>query len=204
MAEPIDFYFDFSSPYGYFAAMRIDDFVNRHQRQVRWKPFLLGAVMKITGGQPLVARKLIRDYAKIDLERTARLYAIPFAIPEPFPIATVAAARAYWWLHDQTSADAQSKARDLAKALYRAYFAEGRNIQDLSVVLDVAQENAIDRASLETALGDDAVKERLKLVTEEAIDNGVFGSPYFIVDGEPFWGNDRMNQMDEWLARGGW
>jgi 2-hydroxychromene-2-carboxylate isomerase len=204
MADPIDFYFDFSSPYGYFAAMRIDDFATRHQRQVRWKPYLMGAAMQITGAQPLVMRDMVRDYVAIDLARTARLYAIPFSLPDPFPVATVAAARAYWWVHDQNNTDIQSKARDFAKALYRAYFVDGHNIKEVSVVLDVAQATGIDRNTLQTALDDDKVKARLKSVTEDAISNGVFGSPYFVVDGEPFWGNDRMNQMDEWLTRGGW
>ena len=96
------------------------------------------------------------------------------------------------------------KARALAKALYRAYFAEGRNIGEPSVVLDVATENGVDRKALEAALADDKVKTKLKTVTDNAIKAGVFGSPFFIVDGEPFWGNDRIGQIDEWLTRGGW
>ena len=55
-----------------------------------------------------------------------------------------------------------------------------------------------------TALGDDAVKARLRQMTDEAVAAGVFGSPFVIADGEPFWGNDRLDQVDEWLARGGW
>lgn len=200
MAEPIDFYFDFSSPYGYFAAMRIDELAARHGRKVRWCPYLMGAVMKLTGGQPLVARDLVREYARRDMQRSARLYGIAFSIPEPFPIATQAAARAFWW----RSGEDPDGARELAKALYRAYFVDGRNIGDPEVVLDVAADVGIDRGALAKALGDDAVKERLKQVTSEAIDRGVFGSPYIIADDEPFWGNDRLDQVDEWLARGGW
>jgi len=200
MADPIDFYFDFSSPYGYFAAMRIDELATRHGRQVRWQPYLMGAAMKLTGAQPLVARDLVKDYATHDLARTARLYGLPFTLPTPFPVATVAAARAFWWLNEQSI----DEARALAKALYRAYFVEGRNIGEPSIVIDVAAENGIERSTSETALADEKIKTKLKTVTENAIKAGVFGSPFFIVDGEAFWGNDRVNQVDEWLSRGGW
>jgi 2-hydroxychromene-2-carboxylate isomerase len=200
MADPIDFYFDFSSPYGYFSAMRIDQLAARHSRKVRWQPYLMGAAMKLTGAQPLVARDLVKDYAAHDLVRTARLYGLPFALPEPFPVATVAAARAFWWLNEQDI----DGARALAKALYRAYFAEGRNIGEPAVVLDVAAQNGIERAVLEAALADEKVKTKLKTVTENAIRAGVFGSPFFIVDGEAFWGNDRVSEVEEWLTRGGW
>ena len=200
MAEPIDFYFDFSSPYGYFAAMRVDDLGTRHGRKVRWIPYLMGAAMKRTGAQPLVARDLVADYARVDLPRSARFYGIPFRLPSPFPVATVAAARAYWWLHGRDP----ERARNLARALLRAYFVDGRNIGEAPIVIDVAAENEVDRGELEAALGDERVKARLKAVTDDAIARGVFGSPFLIVDGEPFWGNDRLDQVDEWLARGGW
>ena len=200
MVEPIDFFFDFSSPYGYFAAMRIDELATRHARQVRWQPYLMGAAMKLTGAHPLIARELVKDYAALDLARTARLYGLPFELPTPFPVATVAAGRAFWWLNEQNI----DQARSFAKSLYRAYFTEGRNIGEPSVVIDVAAENGIERKAVQAALADDKVKKKLRAVTDHAISIGVFGSPFFIVDGEPFWGNDRVSQIDEWLSRGGW
>ena len=200
MIDPIDFYFDFSSPYGYFAAMRIDDLALRHGRQVRWQPYLMGAAMKLSGAQPLTARALVKDYAAHDMARSARLYGLPFALPTPFPVATVAAGRAFWWLNEQNI----NTAKVLAKALYRAYFAAGRNIGEPAVVIDVAVQNGVERGALSAALADDKVKAKLKAVTDTAIAAGVFGSPFFIVDGEAFWGNDRVSQVDEWLSRGGW
>jgi 2-hydroxychromene-2-carboxylate isomerase len=198
--DPIDFYFDFSSPYGYFAAMRIDALAMRNARKVRWYAYLMGAAMKRTGAQPLVSRELVAEYARRDLPRTARYYGIPFSLPEPFPVATVAAGRAFWWLNDRD----RELAIDLAKSLYRAYFVDGRNISQPQVVLDVAAQGGVDRAGLEAALADDAVKDRFRQVTDDAVAAGVFGSPFVIADGEPFWGNDRLDQVDEWLARGGW
>ena len=200
MPDPLEFYFDFSSPYGYIAAMRVDDLAARHGRKVRWVAYLMGAAMKLTGAQPLVARDLVGDYARIDLPRSARFYGVPFALPSPFPVATVAAARAFWWLHLQDT----ERANALAKALYRAYFVDGRNIGEAPTVLAVAAENGVDADALQAGLADDAVKATLRRVTDEAIARGVFGSPFLLVDGEPFWGNDRLEQVDEWLARGGW
>ncbi len=200
MSTPIDFYFDFSSPYGYLAAQRIDAVAAEHDREVAWKPYLMGAAMKLSGAQPLVNRDLVRDYASLDITRSARQYKIPFRFPTTFPVPTVAAGRAYWWLYDQD----RSAAKKLALALYSAYFADDRDIQDAQVVIEVACECGQEQAAVAAALQDDAVKAQLKKVTQIAIELGVFGSPYFIVDGEPFWGNDRIDQLAEWLRSGGW
>ncbi len=138
------------------------------------------------------------------MARTARQFDVPFQLPEPFPVGTVAAARAVYWLKRRDPPGAQA-ARALAMALYRAYFADGRNIGEPAVVAAVGEEQGLDSAALEAGLQDPAVKEALKQATTEAIeDRGIFGSPFVIVDGEPFWGADRLDQVDRWLATGGW
>jgi len=200
MAAALDFYFDFSSPYGYFAAERIDAIAARHARAVDWRPFLLGVVFKTTGQTPLTEQPLRGDYARRDFARSARLYGLPFTWPERFPIPTQAAARAFYWL----DAREPEAARALAKALYRAYFGAGRDISPPAVVIDIAAGLGVDGAALATALNDADVKDRLRRSTEAAIARGVFGSPMVFVDGEPFWGADRLDQVDRWLATGGW
>ena len=200
MAEPIAFYFDFSSPYGYLAALRIDELAAKHGRAVAWKPMLLGVSFKATGSEPLMNIPLKGDYSRHDLARTARLQGVPFAIPEPFPFASVAACRAFYWLDDRDPA----KARALAKALYRAAFAEGRVIGDAQGVIAVARALGIDGDALAAALKDPAVKQRLRDEVDDTVAKKIFGSPYFVVDGEPFWGNDRLDQIDRWLETGGW
>ena len=201
MADPIEFYFDFSSPYGYFASERIDALAARYGRDVAWRPYLMGVAMKVTGSAPLVDRPMISAYSRHDMERSARLLEVPFAFPEPFPIATVAACRAVYWMGGHAGADA---AKPIAQALYRAYFADGRNISDPGTVADVAAGHGADRDALLAGIGEPVVKERLKEVTNGAVERGVFGSPFFIVDGEPFWGHDRMAQVERWLETGGW
>src|SRR6185436_3764063 len=200
MANPIDFYFDFSSPYGYFASTKIDDLAARHGRTVTWRPILLGAVFKITGGQPLPTIPLKGSYAAHDLARSARLCDLPFRMPTKFPVPGTARSRAFYWLADRDPA----AARKLAAALYRAYFVEDRDISNPEVTGNVAAKLGVNKAELTQALNDTAVKERLKNEVDAAIERGVFGSPYIVVDGEPFWGSDRMDQIDRWLTTGGW
>ena len=200
MTAPIDFYFDFSSPYGYFASARIEEIAAKHGRSVVWRPILLGAVFKITGQQPLPTIPLKGSYAKHDLARSARLFGMPFRLPTKFPIAGQAPSRAYYWVADRDGA----QGRTLAQALYRAYFAEDRDISNPEVTANVAAKLGLNREELLRALNDPAVKERLKNEVDAAIERGVFGSPYVIVDGEPFWGSDRLDQVDRWLATRGW
>jgi 2-hydroxychromene-2-carboxylate isomerase len=200
MDKTIDFYFDFSSPYGYIASQRIDAIAAKHGRSVIWRPYLLGAVFKVNGRKPLPEQPLIGDYARRDFERSARLYGVPFKYPTRMPISGVSPSRAYYWLYDR---DPQS-AKTLALALYKAYFVQDRDISDAEQVADVAGALSIDRAATLAAMQDPAVKERLKKETDAAIARGAFGSPFVFIDNEPFWGNDRLDQVDRWLETGGW
>jgi len=112
----------------------------------------------------------------------------------------VAAVRTFYWIEDQDPA----KARAFAKALYNEYFAGGRDIGTPETVIEVAGSLGVDRDALQAALADGAVKERAKTEVDAAIAKGVFGSPFFIVDGEPFWGCDRIPMLEQWVKRGGW
>lgn len=200
MAAPIDFYFDFASPYGYLASRCIDDIAARHGREVTWRPILLGAIFKVTGMKPNMQQPLRGEYLRHDVVRFARLLGVPFTFPEVMPINSLAAARACWWLNGTDPA----AAKRLAQAIYHAHFGEGRNVEPPEAVLDVAESLGLDRAAAAAGMQDPAVKERVKREVDEAITRGVYGSPFFIVDGEPFWGADRLDQVEKWLATGGW
>ena len=200
MSNPIDFYFDFSSPYGYFAAAKIEDIAARHGRTVTWRPILLGAVFKVTGMQPLANYPLKSDYMKHDLERTARLLNVPFRLPSKFPIGTTAAARAFYHLNNRDPA----LAKRLALALYVAYFADDVDISSPESTVEIAAHAGVDKEEMKAALNDPAVKDRVRHEVDAAVSLGVFGSPYIVVDGEPFWGSDRLDQVEKWLSTGGW
>jgi 2-hydroxychromene-2-carboxylate isomerase len=200
MSDPARFYFDLSSPYGYFAALKIDDLCAGFGRDVTWHPMMLGAAMKITGARPLADIEMKGDYCKRDWDRLARFMEVPWTLPDPFPIATIAAARAFYWLGD----DDPALAKRFALAAYDTYFGQGRDISDAETVADFAEPLGIDRDALLAAVQDPAVKQRLKDETQSAIEAGVFGSPFFIIDGEPFWGADRLWMVKRWLKSGGW
>jgi len=196
---PIDFYFDFSSPYGYLGAEKIDDIAARHGRVVVWHPILLGVVFRATGGAPLTEIPIKGDYSKHDFARSARFLGVPFKFPSRFPLATHNAARAFLWLTDRDN----TLAKNFARAVYRAYFAEDIDIANTDNLLGIADSMGVDRPSLQQAMADPAVKERLRAENDAALARGVFGSPFFFVDGEPFWGSDRLPQIERWLETGG-
>ena len=96
-APPLDFYFDFSSPYGYLMSEKIDAVAARHGRKVRWHPILLGVIFKATGSAPLTLQNPAKAaYSIHDFERSARFMGIPYRHPTHFPLATQNAARAYY------------------------------------------------------------------------------------------------------------
>ncbi len=199
MSEPITFYFDFTSPYSYLASERIDELAAKHGRKVKWRPVMLGAAFKASGMPLLVTIPLKGEYSKRDFDRSARYMGIPYTFPPKFPVSSLSAARGYYWLHGQDC----ERARRFAHAVFRAYWTAGRDISELAVVLELAREQGIDAGAFETAIGSQEIKDRVKSETDAAIAQGMFGAPYFMVDGEPFWGADRLPQIDKWLQTGG-
>ena len=200
MLDPIQFYFDFSSPYGYFAGLKIDKLAEGFGREVSWHPIMLGAAMKITGSKPLALIPFKGDYVKNDWKRLARFMNVPWELPEHFPIAALSASRAFYWLVDENPL----LAKRLALAIFESYFGYGRDITDFETLADIAEPLGVDKEKLLLALQDPIIKKRLKDETSAAIDVGVFGSPYFIIDGEAFWGADRLWMIKRWLQTGGW
>ncbi len=199
MSEPIEFYFDFSSPYSYIAAEVIDGLAEKYGRKVKWRPMLLGVVFQKTGQPLLVNVPLKGEYSLRDFARSARYHGVPFTFPAKFPMSTVSAARAYYWLHGQDC----HKARDFARAVFRAYWVDGRDISDLAVVQDIAASSGVDAAALAAGIATPEIKERLKVETDTALAKGMCGAPWFVVDNEPFWGADRLPQIEKWLQTGG-
>ena len=197
---PIDFYFDFSSPYGYLLSERIDDLAARFGRRVHWHPILLGVVFQATGGAPLTLQNPAKAaYSLHDFERSARFMGVPYRHPTHFPLPTQNAARAFYWLHGQDCA----LARRFAPAVYSALFVDDRDISPPDAVLEIATDPGVDRNSLAAGLQSPEIKARLKDEVDHAMKAGVFGSPHVIIDGEAFFGADRLPQIERWLEIGG-
>jgi 2-hydroxychromene-2-carboxylate isomerase len=201
MTKPVDFYFDFSSPYGYLGSEKIEALAARHGRTVDWHPILLGVVFKETGSMPLTQVPIKGDYSRRDFSRSARFHGIEgFRMPSRFPIATQAPARIVLWLKTHDAARVPA----VIHALYRAFFSEDIDISSPDAAAKVAAQAGADATAVRAAIDDPVVKDALKIENEHALRAGVFGSPFTIVDGESFWGVDRFDQVERWLATGGW
>jgi 2-hydroxychromene-2-carboxylate isomerase len=199
MSGSIDFYFDFSSPYGYFASTQIEALAQRHGRTVIWHPMLLGVAFKTTGGAPLPMVPLKGPYSLHDFERSARFHGIAYRRPAQFPLSTQLAARAMLWVR-QTQGDA--KAVEFAHAVYRKYFVDGADISQADTIIGVSAALGLDGAAVIEGAGSGSIKEALRTDVDAAIARGVFGSPFMIADDEPFWGFDRFEQLDAFLKNG--
>lgn len=204
MKGSIDFYYDYSSPYGYLASERIEAIARKHDHSLVWRPILLGAVFKVTGQGPLTQAPLKGDYAIRDFTRSAREHSLDYRQPDKFPIGAVSASRATLWLRDNEDENLRNKTAEFIHGTYRAYFAEGKDITDPAVLADLAESAGIDAPSMADAVADQQIKDLLRVEVESAIEIGVFGSPTMIVNGEQFWGHDRLEQLDRWISTGGW
>ena len=201
MTQPvIEFWFDFSSSYAYFAALEIDALAQKHRRAVVWRPFMLGAAFSVTGARGLSSTPLKRDYALKDWARIARLRGVTFVLPAYHPAIALPAMRAFYHL-EKTEPE---RAAVFAKAVFAAYYSGGLDSSDPVAVAALVDTIGGDGAGCIAALADPDLKALAKARSDEAIARGVFGSPWFFVDDEPFWGWDRLPFIDVWLTKGGW
>lgn len=199
--KPIDFYFDFISPFGWIAAERVGDMARERGRAINWRPFLLKAtVVDAMGLPPVVTTPLKGPYLVHDAARHARFHGLQLSDKVGGVFSSVAPARAVIWARRH----APELVEPLVLALYRRWMRDGEDIASPQAVIEVAAAVGIDPAALAEGLGDPEIKDALKRDVEDTIAAGVFGSPTLVVDGEMFWGSDRVDQAFAWIDRGGW
>jgi 2-hydroxychromene-2-carboxylate isomerase len=197
MPAEIDFFFDFSSSYSYVALPGVLQLADRADVTVNWKPFLLGVIFKARNHAPPVGDNAKSAYFGRDLQRRAEAAGLPpFVTPSPFPFNGITAMRAFWHLHGGDP----GKAVEWARAVFHASFAEGRDCSSPETLADIAMNLGLDAKQLLEATADDAVKAKLKEITGEAMDRGVFGAPTFFVGDEMFWGGDRLADIERHLG----
>jgi 2-hydroxychromene-2-carboxylate isomerase len=197
VTSPLEFWFDFSSPYGYLAAQRIEALAARHGRTVDWRPMLLGVAFKASGAAPLTEVPLKGPYSRRDFVRSARFHGIDeFRMPSRFPIPTQAAGRILLWAKSKDP----SSAAAVARALLRAYWVDDRDISNPDLAAAAAGAAGVDVAAARAVVDDPAWKDALKREVETGLARGVFGSPFVFVGDEPFWGLDRFDQLDWYLG----
>ena len=196
----IAFYFDFISPYAYLGSIGIEQIAARQGVEVDWRPILLGiSVMKVMGLKPIPDTPLKGPYAAHDAPRFARLMAVPFRADAP-PLAPLPAARAFTWLNDCDPA----VAKRFGQAVFAAHWGEGRDMSKPEALGGIAEELGLNAGELIAAIESEPVKARLREHVEASLAAGVFGAPTFVVGDEMFWGADRLDQVERWIATGGW
>lgn len=196
----IEFWFDFSSGYAFFAAQDIDALCARVGRPVLWRPFMLGTAFRVTGARGLSATPLKRDYARRDWDRIARARGLSFRLPEGHPRVALPATRAFYWIERQQPELAPA----FARRVFSAYYGEGLDTALPEAVAALAADFGFGPEAVLDGIADPAVKALTTDLAEAAVARGAFGSPFFFADGEPFWGWDRMAMMEDWIRRDGW
>jgi 2-hydroxychromene-2-carboxylate isomerase len=202
MAAPLHFYFDFISPYGYFASLRIEELAARHGRTVEWHAMLLGvSVLKVMGLKPLLDTPLKGDYARRDVGRYIRKHGLELLRDADAPVMNpLPAARAFHWVKHHHPA----LAAPFAHLLYDAYWVQGKDLGTAAAITALPRPAGTDREALLAAIDGPEAATLLRNAVDASLKAGIFGSPTIVVDGEPFWGTDRLAEVDEWLSRGGW
>ncbi len=192
----VQFWFEFASTYSYLAAHRIERAAAAAGVPIEWKAFLLGPLFRRQGWEnsPFVLNPARGRYMWRDVERTCARYDAPFRRPSVFPRASLLAARV------AILGEGEAWLPEFARGVYRANFAEDRDISDPAVIEAILTKAGQDGPSLLGRAVEPENKERLRRQTDRAWEIGIFGAPTFVVGDEIFWGNDRMEDAFEWYA----
>ena len=194
MTKKVEFFFDYISPATYFAHMVLPDIVQRTGAEIIYRPFLLGGVFHATGNSSPISIPAKGKWLIDDLNRFAKRYDLPFALNPNFPFKTVNLMRGAVWLQKH------GDLKPYSDAMFRAVWAEKRNLADEKEVDAILLENSINPDEYKEAVARQEIKDELRANTEEAVQRGAFGAPTMFVGEEMFWGQDRLDFVEEALS----
>lgn len=193
MSGQLEFYFDYASPYSYLADSQLPGLAERTGATILYRPVLLGAVIVDSGNTPPPSVPARAAYMPADLQRWSVRYDIPLVFNPHFPINSVRVLRAALVALEGGSFG------DLHGALFRAMWVDGANLGDLDVIAKVASDEGLDGEAILRRMQHPGIKERLRSDTAAAVERGLFGLPSFVVNDQLFFGNDRMDFVEEAL-----
>jgi len=194
MSKSLDFYFDVGSPTAYLAHKRLGQLAARYPLTVQYKPMLLGGIFKATGNSSPVTIPAKGHYMMVhDLPRFARRYGVQMNFNPFFPINTLNLMRTI------IGAEHRDCAPAVIDALYDAIWIQGKNMGDTEVVFDVLTQAGLDAQALLASSQEPAIKAELIANTEAAVARGVFGAPTFFMGDEMYFGQDRLDFVEEAL-----
>lgn len=197
MSKKIEFYFDVGSPASYLAWTQIQTIAERHNAELEMKPMLLGAVFQATGNSSPATVPAKGNYTRQDFQRFARRYGVTLKHNPFFPINTLQLMRGAAAYQNTEHFD-----RYLT-AVFTGMWVEELDMGKPEVVTEVLERNGFDAAEVMGRMNDPAVKDRLRQTTDEAISRGVFGAPSIFVGDELFFGQDRLEFVEQALTREG-
>lgn len=199
MAQVIDYYFSPMSPWTHLGHARFREIARKHGASVRVMPVDYGKVFPASGGLPLKQRPIQRQaYRLVELRRWSEFLRIPIHLqPKFFPVPTELASKLIIAAADRGA----DKQLDLSGAILKACWEEERDIADADTLTAIANACGLDGAVLLKRANEPAAQQEYERLTQQAIDQQVFGAPTYIVAGEPFWGQDRLDFVDRALAR---
>lgn len=196
----IEFFYDYSSPWTYFASDRIEDFCARNKAELVWKPFLVGGVFNKVN--PTVYQRRENpvppkdNYYRKDMADWAHYLDIEMVRPSVFPVNSVKALRGAFVAIDAGTISAYSE------AVFRAYWRDDKDISQDAVLGEIVKGVGMDAQSFFAEIGDDKIKRKLFETTDELIGRGGFGTPTFFIGGDDmYFGNDRFELMQAALDR---
>ena len=193
----LEFWFEFASNYSYLSVMRVGELANELGVRIVWKPFLLGPIFQSFGwtSSPFVLQKEKGNYVWQDMVRQCRKYGLPWKKPSNFPRNGVLPVRIALLAADQPWVSAFNQRVMLLN------FAEDREINDRDAIHSILRDLDLPADELIEQALSDANKLALRAQTEEAQRRGIFGAPTFFVNGEMFWGNDRLEDALHYAAQ---
>jgi len=195
MAAPLAFWFDFASPYAYFALDGVERLAQEHGRAVLWRPLLLWAALKAQGAPSPMDPPAKRAYFLADIARSAAFHGVAYRAPSRFPLSSHKAARLFYGL------GAGPLARAVGRDVFESYFAADADISDAATLAEIAGRHGVSRADALAATEDEAGRRGLEQANAAAVAAGVCGSPWIVLDGEAFFGADRLPQLAWRLSR---
>ena len=196
MGKTVEFWFDFGSPASYLAWVQLPKIAASRGAAIDWRPMLLGGVFQATSNRSPVEVAAKGRWMMQDLPRWAARYGAPYKRNPHFPINTLTMMRGAVGLQMRQPQDFDR----YVKAMFQALWEQERNMGDPAVAGAVLAEAGFDPAAFMALAGDPEVKDRLKAVTQEAVERGVFGAPTFFVDGQQYFGQDRLEFVADRLV----
>ncbi|MFJ4495744.1 2-hydroxychromene-2-carboxylate isomerase [Pseudomonas atacamensis] len=197
MTKTVEFYFDLGSPTTYLAHTQLAQICADTKSELIYIPMLLGGVFKATGNASPAVIPAKGRYMFQDLDRFAKRYGVQLRFNPHFPINTLILMRAVTGMQMRQS----QRFAEFVDCLFKALWVEGRNLNDPQTVAAVLTENGFDPQEIIALTNDESVKAALKENTEAAIKRGVFGAPSMFIGDQLFFGQDRLDFVEEALRQ---